>query len=85
MKEAIRLVPSEAKYHNKLAEIYLARGWRTLAMTEVQASLRIDPRDADAKGMEARIRALARTTVNLKASQKVGILDQIKNLFAKKR
>jgi curved DNA-binding protein CbpA len=85
MKEAIRLVPGEPKYHNKLAEIYLARGWRTLAMTEVQASLRIDARDGDAKAMEARIRALARTSEMQKPKQKVGILDQIKNLFAKKR
>ncbi len=85
MKEAIRLVPNAPKYHNKLAEVYLARGWRTLAMTEVQASLRIDPKDGDAKSMEARIRALTRTSENQKSKQKVGILDQIKNLFAKKR
>jgi curved DNA-binding protein CbpA len=86
MKEAIRLVPSEPKYHNKLAEIYLARGWRTLAMTEVQAALRIAPRDGDAKGLEARIRALTRTTAEQgQKGQKVGFLDQIKNLFAKKR
>jgi curved DNA-binding protein CbpA len=85
MKEAIRLVPADPKYHNKLAEIYLARGWRTLAMTEVQASLRIAPKDGDAKAMEARIRALTRTSENQKPKQKVGILDQIKNLFAKKR
>jgi curved DNA-binding protein CbpA len=85
MKEAIRLVPSEPKYHNKLAEIYLARGWRTLAMTEVQAALRIDPRDGDAKGLEARIRALTRTTAQQGKGQKVGLLDLIKNLFAKKR
>ena len=85
MKEAIRLVPSEPKYHNKLAEIYLARGWRTLAMTEVQAALRIDPRDGDAKGLEARIRALTRTTEQQGKNQKAGFLEQIKNLFAKKR
>jgi hypothetical protein len=54
-------------------------------MTEVQASLRIDARDGDAKAMEARIRALARTSEMQKPKQKVGILDQIKNLFAKKR
>ena len=52
MKEAIRLVPTEPKFRNKLAEIYLARGWRTLAMTEVQSALRIDPRDGDAKALE---------------------------------
>jgi curved DNA-binding protein CbpA len=85
MKEAIRLVPTEAKYRNKLAEIYLARGWKTLAMTEVQAALRIDPRDGDAKTMEARIRALTRTKSTTKEKAKSGFLDQIKNLFAKKR
>ncbi|HEY9683125.1 MAG TPA: DnaJ domain-containing protein [Oculatellaceae cyanobacterium] len=85
MKEAIRLVPTEPKFRNKLAEIYIARGWRTLAMTEVQAALRIDPRDGDAKALEAKIRALTRTANNSKPKQKVGFLDQIKNLFAKKR
>lgn len=85
MKEAIRLVPTEPKFRNKLAEIYLARGWRTLAMTEVQAALRIDPRDGDAKALEAKIRALTRTASTNKPKQKVGFLDQIKNLFAKKR
>ena len=39
MKEAIRLVPKDPKYHNKLAEVYQARGWYTLAMTEVQTAL----------------------------------------------
>jgi curved DNA-binding protein CbpA len=85
MKEAIRLVPTEPKFRNKLAEIYLARGWRTLAMTEVQAALRIDPRDGDAKALEAKIRALTRTSANNKVKAKTGFLDQIKNLFAKKR
>jgi cytochrome c-type biogenesis protein CcmH/NrfG len=85
MKEAIRLVPTEPKFRNKLAEIYLARGWRTLSMTEVQAALRIDPRDGDAKALEAKIRALTRTSANSKVKAKAGFLDQIKNLFAKKR
>lgn len=85
IKEAIRLVPQEPKYHNKLAEIYLARGWRTLAMTEVQAALRIEPRDAEAKNLEAKIRALTRTASNVKGAGKPGIFQHIKNLFAKKR
>jgi curved DNA-binding protein CbpA len=85
MKEAIRLVPTDPKFRNKLAEIYVARGWRTLAMTEVQAALRIDPRDGDAKALEAKIRALTRTANSNKAKPKVGFLEQIKNLFAKKR
>lgn len=56
MKEAIRLCPKEPRYHNKLAEIYHARGWNTLAMTEVQTTLRIDPRDPEARTLEARIK-----------------------------
>lgn len=84
MKEAIRLVPQEPKYRNKLAEIYLARGWKTLAMTEVQAALRLNPKDQDAKHLEARLKALSRT-----ASQQVkvknGFLDKVKGFFAPKK
>ncbi len=83
MKEAIRLVPLEPKYHNKLAEIYLARGWKTLAMTEVQAALRVNPKDNEAKVLEAKIRTLTKTAEQAKS--KTGILDQFKNLFSKKK
>ncbi|HEY9715361.1 MAG TPA: DnaJ domain-containing protein [Chroococcales cyanobacterium] len=85
MKEAIRLVPQEPKYHNKLAEIYLARGWRTLAMTEVQSSLRIDPKDAEAKSLEAKIRALVRTTAQTQVKVKKGFLEQLKSIFSGKK
>lgn len=81
IKEAIRLVPKEPKFHNKLAEIYLARGWRTYAMTEVQAVLKLDPKDADARNLEAKIKAASRYTTK---SEKKGLVDQIKELFAKK-
>ncbi len=87
IKEAIRLVPNEAKYHNKLAEIYLARNWRTYAMTEVQASLRIDPKDAEAKNLETRIKAMAREQPGPSgkaASGKKGFLDQLKEILNKK-
>jgi curved DNA-binding protein CbpA len=85
IKEAIRLVPQEPKYHNKLAEIYLARGWRTYAMTEVQAALRIDPKDPEAKNLETKIKAVARdsATASNKALKK-GIFDQIKEILNKK-
>lgn len=83
MKEAIRLVPQEPKYHNKLAEIYIARGWKTLAMTEVQAALRVNPKDNEAKVLEAKIRALTKTAEQSKA--KSGFLTQVKNLFSKKK
>jgi curved DNA-binding protein CbpA len=86
MKEAIRLVPLEPRYHNKMAEIYLARGWRTLATTEVQASLRIDPRNSEAKVLDARIKQLTSTqSTSQKVKGKGGILDQIKNLFSNKK
>lgn len=83
MKEAIRLVPQEPKYHNKLAEIYIARGWKTLAMTEVQAALRVNPKDNEAKVLEAKIRALTKTAEQSKA--KSGFFTQVKNLFSKKK
>ncbi|CAN5385032.1 hypothetical protein BH10CYA1_BH10CYA1_52300 [soil metagenome] len=83
MKEAIRLVPLEPKYHNKLAEIYIARGWKTLAMTEVQAALRVNPKDNDAKVLEVKIRALTKTAEQSKS--KSGFLTQVKNLFSKKK
>ena len=83
MKEAIRLVPLEPKFHNKLAEIYIARGWKTLAMTEVQAALRVNPKDNEAKVLEAKIRALTKTAEQSKA--KSGFLTQVKNLFSKKK
>jgi curved DNA-binding protein CbpA len=84
VKEAIRLVPNEAKYRNKLAEIYLARGWRTYAMTEVQASLKLDPKDPDARNLEAKIKAANRDTAGGAKGGKKGILDQIKDLFGGK-
>ncbi|HEY9679711.1 MAG TPA: DnaJ domain-containing protein [Drouetiella sp.] len=83
MKEAIRLVPQEPRYHNKLAEIYIARGWKTLAMTEVQASLRVNPKDNEAKVLEAKIRALTKSAEQAKT--KSGFLSQVKNLFSKKK
>ena len=82
MKEAIRLCPKEPRYHNKLAEIYHARGWNTLAMTEVQTTLRIDPRDPEARTLEARIK----NTINAdgKGAKKKGFFDQLKEILTKK-
>ncbi len=82
MKEAIRLCPKEPRYHNKLAEIYHARGWNTLAMTEVQTALRIDPRDPEARTLEVRIK----NTVNNdpKGVKKKGFFDQLKEILTKK-
>jgi len=84
MKEAIRLVPQEPKYRNKLAEIYMARGWKTLAMTEVQAALRLNPKDQDAKNLEARLKALSRSA-SQQVKVKIGILDRVKKFFSGKK
>jgi len=87
MKEAIRLVPTDPKYRNKLAEIYFARGWKTLAMTEVQAALRIDPRDGEAKALEAKIKVAVKTqSQSQQATKSKGnIIDQLKSIFAPKK
>lgn len=82
IKEAIRLVPNDPRFHNKLAEIYLARGWRTYAMTEVQAALKHDPKDPDARNLEAKIKAASRDLPG--KGQKKGFLDQLKDIFGGK-
>jgi len=84
VKEAIRLMPNDVRYHNKLAEIYLARGWKTYAMTEVQAALRIDPKDAEARNLETRLKALSRGQQAGKPEKK-SFLDQIKEILNKKK
>jgi curved DNA-binding protein CbpA len=83
MKEAIRLVPTDPRYHNKLAEIYIARNWRTLAMTEVQASLRIDQKNEEAKTLEARIKAIQREQSSTQQASKVkkGFIAQLKAML----
>lgn len=83
MKEAIRLCPKEPRYHNKLAEIYHARGWNTLAMTEVQTALRIDPRDPEARTLEARIKGAVKDT-DAKGMKKKGFFEQLKEILTKK-
>jgi len=83
MKEAVRLCPKEPRYHNKLAEIYHARGWNTLAMTEVQTSLRIDPRDAEARTLEARIKSTLKDT-DSKSAKKKGFFEQLKEILTRK-
>lgn len=87
MKEAIRLVPLEPKYHNRLAEVYLARGWKTLAMTEVQTALRLNASDPEARSLEVRLKALMKdqATAQVKAdNKKKGLFQQIKEILNKK-
>jgi curved DNA-binding protein CbpA len=57
IKEAIRLDPNKSTYHCQLAELYIVRGWKTMAMTETQAALRLDPKDNEAKQLEVKLKA----------------------------
>jgi curved DNA-binding protein CbpA len=86
MKEAIRLVPNEPKYHNKLAEIYLARGWKTLAMTEVQTALRLNSRDPEARTLEVKLKAMIKEQGGSEkgGAKKKGFFEQIKEILNKK-
>ncbi len=84
MKEAVRLCPKEPKYHNKLAEIYLARGWNTLAMTEVQTALRADPRDGEARALEMKVKAAIKDVESKRGSGKKSLLQQLKDILSKK-
>jgi curved DNA-binding protein CbpA len=85
IKEAIRLDPAKTKYHVQLAEIYVARGWKTLALTEVQTALRIDPQDSEAKQMELKLKANQKAAgVAADKEKKGGFLDSISKLLGKK-
>ncbi|MCC7527477.1 MAG: DnaJ domain-containing protein [Candidatus Melainabacteria bacterium] len=86
LKEAIRLVPTDPRYHNKLAEVYLARGWKTLAMTEVQSALRNDPKNSEAKNLEAKVKALAREKSQTQQMNrpKKGFFEQLKEILTRK-
>lgn len=83
VKEAIRLDPNKTRYHVQLAEIYILRGWKTLAATEVQAALRIDPSDSEAKTLELKMKA-GQKAQDIKDKKPAGILDQLKGLLNKK-
>lgn len=69
IKEAIRLLPDKAMYHAKLAEIYLARGWKTLAQTEIQTALRIDPKSSEAKSVELKLKVMNKGAGGSKQAQ----------------
>lgn len=97
VKEALRLIPTDPRFHNKLAEIYMARGWKTLANTEIQTVLRLDPKNHEAKMLELKMKSMTRqeTGGQQKKSggkaeksggktEKKGFLDQIKDLLNKK-
>ncbi len=89
IKEAIRLCPNNAAFHATLAEIHLARGWKTLATSSVQQALKLDPKNYEAKQVELMLKAGGHKAGPQKGSkatgeQKKGILDQLKELLNKK-
>jgi len=85
IKEAIRLDPNKTKYHVMLAELHIARGWKTLALTEIQTALRIDPNDSEAKQLELKMKATQRVSDDKAAKEKKGgFLDSISKLLGKK-
>ena len=86
IKEAIRLDAGRTEYRLQLAEIYLARGWKTLAMTEVQTALRLSPNDPDAKTMEMKLKAAQKAAAGKQAEEKKGggFMDQLNKLLGKK-
>ncbi len=86
MKEAIRLVPNDPRYHNKLAEVYLVRGWKTLAMTEVQTALRLDGTNPEARSLEVQLKSLMKDNAAKGSAdgKKKGLMQQIKEILNKK-
>lgn len=92
IKEAIRLCPNTAKYHAVLAEIQMARGWRTLALTSVNAALKIDPKSYEAKQVELKLKTSNKSSGTQPkeaasagaGGEKKGFLDQLKDLLNKK-
>lgn len=94
IREAIRLNPQSATFYSYLAEIQLARGWKTLAASSVQTALTIDPKNHEAKQLELRMKASSSVTgakpkgqsdkKDEKPGEKKGFLDQLKGLLNKK-
>lgn len=90
IKEAIRLCPNSPIYHTTLAEIQLARGWKTMALNTIQMALKLDPKCHEAKQVELKLKAgsASKTTGQHKkdpaGGEKKGFLDQLKELLNKK-
>lgn len=55
-KEAVRIDPSVAQYHTMLAVTYQKMGWVSYAMAEIQAALKIDPKDPLALKIRTQLR-----------------------------
>lgn len=91
IKEAIRLNPNNPVYHATLADIHLARGWKTLAVSAVGTALKLDPKNHEAKAVELKIKSQTGSTaakstggVQKPGAEKKGFLDQLKGLLNKK-
>lgn len=56
-KDAVRIDPGVAQYHTMLAMAYQRLGWLAYATTEVQAALKLEPKDQLALKLRAEIRA----------------------------
>lgn len=55
-KEAIQLDPTVAQWHSMLAVCYQKQGWTSYAKAEMEAALKLDPRDALALKLRTAIR-----------------------------
>ncbi len=84
IKEAIRLDANKVKYHCQLAEIYVARGWKTLAQTELQTALRLDPKDEAAKALEQKLKVASQKAGAASAKKGGGFMDSLNKLLGKK-
>lgn len=57
-KEAVRIDPSVAQYHTMLAVTYQKMGWIAYAMAEINAALKLDPKDALALKIRGQLKAM---------------------------
>ncbi len=57
-KEAVRIDPSVAQYHTMLAVTYQKMGWVAYAMAEINAALKLDPKDALAIKIRGQLKAM---------------------------
>ncbi len=68
-KEAIRHDPSVAQWHSMLAVCYQKQGWTSYAKAEVDAALKLDPRDALAVKLRTALRQQEKATQELEAKE----------------